>query len=847
MNAEDELGEELTPEERTRRRRRIAAVLVALAALLLAIFIPPLVSLGRYRRSITASIAGALGRPVSAGGISLQLLPTPGITLNNFTVEEDPAFGYEPALHAGSVMVSLRLSSLWRRRLEISRISLDQASLNLVRNAAGQWSVDSILLRAAQLQQAPTAQRHAGPTPRFPYIEATDSRIDFKEGVEKKPFSLLNAEFSMWQAGGGQWRLRLKAQPVRTDLPLELSDVGELNVSGALRRSANLRTLPVDLNVAWRGAQLGQVSELLSGEDTGWRASLDLTGRIRGTPADLLLKSTVHIGNLRRQEYQPLSTLNVDATCSAEYLHEQRALNGITCFVPVVPGHLLLTGSVAESVESGAHLQLEINHVPAELPLSLLGLMRSSLQSATATGDINGEFRLVSGGQRVVSGAATATGVSIANAGGTWALPPLHFAAAEPAPRQSAERGRGARRREAAAAQPHGILLEPVTIPFGEAAPLTADGSLSRSGFTLHLEGAAAVQRLTAPGATLGLLNHTLAVVGRKGRADLNVTTTGAWLPPLGVSDMGLSTSGTVHVAGLLVRPGFLPAPVAVDAAEIAIGPGQIAWHDASIRYQGIALSGSVTYPRTCAQPSPCAATFTLRAPALSGATIEAALAGRRPGFFDRMFANALGAPKPATWPPLEGTIQAKVFTLDRLALHQVTAAISVDRTGLTLKSVDASAFGGTLHATAAMTALNGTPSWKVDLRCTGMRPSEAGEMFREHWGAGRFDGDAMLTLSGRSTAALATSAAGEFHFTWQNGGLAAPSGPLGRFALWTGSGTVVNRALDLTGGGLTRAGRLTAVRGTIGFDRHLTLTVRRRGGAVRILGTLAHPTNAAH
>lgn len=846
MNSEEELGEELSSEQRIRRKRQLAVVLLLIILLLLAIFVPPLVSLGRYRRSITASIASALGRPVSAGAISLRLLPRPGIALSDFTVEEDPAFGAEPALHASSVVVALRLSSLWRRRLEISRISLDQASLNLVRNAAGQWSLDSILLRAAQIPNAPTAQRHAGPTPRFPYIEATNSRIDFKNDTEKKPFSLMNAEFAMWQAGGGVWRLRLRAEPVRTDLPLQLSDVGELNVSGSLGRAANLQTLPVNLGVAWRNAQLGQMSELLRGQDTGWRGSLDLTGRITGTPTDLRLQSTIHIGNLRRQEFQPLAPMDVDATCSADYLHEQRALNQITCFLPVAPGHLLLTGSVHGFAPLDADVQLEINHVPAEFPVMAMGLMRPSVQNATATGDINGTFRLVTGEPRVLSGDATATGVSIANGGGTLALPKLHFVAGNP-PGVRASRSATKQRRAASPQAAHGILLEPVAIGFGGPVPLTADGSLTRRGFSLHLAGAASLRRLAAPGATLGLLRRALAGAGEKGRADLDVTTTGAWLLPLGGASQGLSTTGTVHVAGVQLSPGFLPAPVEVDSADMVLDGQQIAWRNAAIRYQGMALRGSLDYPQTCDQPSPCPATFTLQAPALSGSALSTALQGQRQGFFGRMLANALGGASRSVWPPLEGTILAKAFSLDRLALHDVTAQVAVDQNGLTLKSVDAAALGGTLHATGAMTLANGVPNWKLDVQGTGIQVSAVAEIFREHWGTGLFHGETKLTLTGRSTAELEDSAAGEFHFTWQNGGLAAApgAGPLAHFSLWAGGGSVVNRAITLTDGGLSHGGRVTAVRGSIGFDRRLHLTLQTRTGNTPIGGTLANPAAA--
>jgi uncharacterized protein involved in outer membrane biogenesis len=205
---EETVSSDETYEPRRRPWRALAIAVVVILLVVGAIFLPPLVNLGKYKRSITASMSEALGRPVYVGGMQLRLLPMPGIVMSDFTVDEDPAFGYEPALHAASVVASLRLSSLWRGRLEVSRISLDEVNLNLVKNGAGEWSIGSVLLRASQIPNAPTGARHVSGRPRFPYIEATNARIDFKDGAEKKPFSLMTAEFSMWQANADEWRLR---------------------------------------------------------------------------------------------------------------------------------------------------------------------------------------------------------------------------------------------------------------------------------------------------------------------------------------------------------------------------------------------------------------------------------------------------------------------------------------------------------------------------------------------------------------------------------------------------------------------------------------------------------------
>ncbi len=829
------MTDEPLAEDAPPRRRRFIVTLSLIAALLLALFLPPLVNLGRYRRSITNSISAALGRPVEVGAISLRLLPTPGITLSGFTVQEDPAFGFEPALHANSVVVSLRISSLWRRRLEISRISLDEASLNLVKSTSGQWSIGSVLLRASQIPNAPTAQRRPGPTPRFPYIEATDSRIDFKFGAEKKPFSLMNAEFSMWQAGNGEWQLRLKAQPVRTDLELHLSDAGLLRVQGSLQRAADIHVMPVDLSAEWSGAQLGQASLLLAGFDSGWRGDLDVAAAIRGTPAELSLRSRIVVDNLRRQEFQPLSTFDVDTTCSARYLRPARTLANITCFLPVSPGHLLLTGSVQAGAPPHADLLLEINQVPVAFPLAVLGRMRPNAQNISATGVVNGSFHLIAADHRTLTGAAEASQVALSGSGGTLTLPALHLLApVPPVPHRGAS----------AAPQQNAILLQPFAVPFGEPQPLIVDARLTRAGFALHLDGPASIGRVTAPGAAFGLLGRPFSALGSKGSLELNTTTAAGWLPPLNGGASGLLTTGTIRVQGAQVRPAFLHAALDVDSADLTLGSDRISWQNAAIRWHGMAMHGSLQFPAVCSQPTPCASAFTLQAPSLNASAIESALASAQRGFFGQIFADAFGNTGTSAWPPMRGTIQCSAFALNRLLLHNAAASVSIGRNQVTISSLDAAALGGSLHASGAMTIDAGVPRWNLVLRLTGARPAEVATLFHEHWGAGAINGDARLSMAGLATADLASSATGDFHFIWQNGAFAqaaAASPLLAHFARWTAAGSIANSSATFTGS-LVRAGHATPLHGTIGFDRHLDLALP----GAHIGGTLAHPVVAA-
>src|SRR5579875_883930 len=172
-----------------RRRRLLWAGAVVLLLAILG-FALPLVSANQYRGKIAESMSKSLGRPVHLDNVSLHLLPVPGFTLQNLVVSEDPAFGAEPTIRANTVEATLRLSSLWRRPVEFSTVRFVEPSVNLVRNADGRWNLSDLLLHASRVNSAPTGQRHAGPAPRFPYIEATSGRVNVKLGAEKLPYSL---------------------------------------------------------------------------------------------------------------------------------------------------------------------------------------------------------------------------------------------------------------------------------------------------------------------------------------------------------------------------------------------------------------------------------------------------------------------------------------------------------------------------------------------------------------------------------------------------------------------------------------------------------------------------------
>jgi AsmA protein len=386
--------EDLEPQPLTpASRRRVVAGIVVLAVLGLAAVLPPLINVNRYQRRIVTSISTSLGRPVHLDSVTLNLLPLPSFTLTNFVVSEDPSFGSEPVIRANTVRATLRMRSLWLRRVEFSRISLDEPSVNLVRRPDGRWNIESILLQASHMPAEPTAQKKAGAAPRFPYIEATGGRVNVKQGLEKKAISLTDAEFALWLSAPNVWRLRLEAHPARTDTAA--TDTGTFRMEGTLGKAESLAAVPVDLHAEWTAVPLGAASWVVLGRDMGVRGEMNLRANAKGTVRTHQLTSRLELHRLRRADFVPAETLDVDIDCRAQADGAFR-LNDLACEWPgPSPGSgLTLTGKVPDTRRwQDADLEARWTKVPAS---GLLDAMRvaSSRDSSSlrAGGLVSGEL-----------------------------------------------------------------------------------------------------------------------------------------------------------------------------------------------------------------------------------------------------------------------------------------------------------------------------------------------------------------------------------------------------------------------------------------------------------------------
>ncbi len=489
--------------------RRIVAVYLLLLALLLLALVPPLINVNRFKHRIVTSISTTLGRPVHLDRVSLNVLPFPGFTLENFVVAEDPAFGTEPIIRANTVRVRLRIASLWRRKIEFSTISLDDPSLNLVHNSRGRWNFESILHQTSQITAAPTGQLSAGSEPRFPYIEATGARINVKAGVEKLPFALTEADLALWLPAPERWNLRLKGRPSRTDT--NASDTGTVSVEGTLGRAATFAETPLDLSILWQHVPLGEASTVVLGRDIGVRGELELSFAAQGTAENAAVKSRIQLNGLRRAAFVPAQAIDVDMECEANAAKLFHAFHAIRCSWPpanasasrlgLVVGSvdttrlLALTGEVGDVYDPATvSLQVGAPQLSAETLLEWLRVLSSRMPAEErATGVVTAKFvREAAPGDEVGAGRKLA-----ANAGWTGDLL-LHGGSLTGAVVGRAPIAVGDLALQKDLPADGALVLAPTTLALGGREPMTLDGRLDRSGYTLHLVGMATPERLNA-------------------------------------------------------------------------------------------------------------------------------------------------------------------------------------------------------------------------------------------------------------------------------------------------------------------------------------------------------------
>jgi AsmA-like protein len=804
-----------------KRTRVYAAIAIAV---LLAFAVPPFINLNHFRSILSDSLSRSLGRQVSVQDVRLRLLPLPGFTFRQLRISDDD-FSAEPILQTGGEagVATLRLTSLWRGRLEIASISLTQASLNLVRKPDGHWNIERLINRAAQVPSAPTSKKKPETRARFPYIEITESRINFKFGPEKKPFALADAEFALWLAAENRWNVRLKAIPLRADQ--NVSDTGVIKVSGSFDRAAQFSETPFHLQVSWQHPEVNAITHIVRGHDPGWRGYADLIAELKGTPADFSAKLEAGIDEFRRYDIARNSSFDVRVSCDQRFRAEgpdDPAANQLdfNCKAPFNSGMLTALGSLSHL---GNAPEYSVRLVANDLPVSRLvrGLLhaKSTLpDDLSGEGSINGSW-LIAGGPGLPvawSGQLTATNAMLRSRELQMPLvfPPAVTVAFDPAD------ARAFKSQEPSVSR---AFLQPFIVDLGGDAGIS--GTFTPDGYRFEVNGPVEWQRLLQVARAIGLHPPQTDL---RGTGLLTAQYAGEWRH---FAAPAVSAQAQVRSATLSL-PGF-SEPLRLTAGKLTLdGAGFRAEQvSASFPKRQLEFSGNLSGARQCERHILCDLIFFFQADELKEASLRELLTIPNSGiglpFFNpsRQFQ--------ANWlldVSSRGSVSVRRLSVQNLRAANVTAQLQLGAGKALVRQWTGDVLGG--KYTGEMALDSSGPQFSITSAGSiqGIRLEQVNAALDQRIGAGTFDCNYQLRMAGADAAQMAKSILGSGIFTWHNGsvegapdGAGAESQPLA-FTSWSGKFLIAKQRIAFERTTMVSASGAREINGEAAFERQWRL-----------------------
>jgi len=838
------------------RGRRVAA---AAAVVLLGLFLlRPGVS--RLKARIANSISRAVARPAEIGSVHLRFLPRPGFDLENLVIDEDPAFGAEPMLRAPEVTAVVRLTSLVRGRLDIARLELTEPSLNLVRRSDGRWNWEALLERAAQTPLAPTAKSKMETRPGFPYIEASSGRINFKAGPEKKPYALLNADFAVWQESENAWGVRLKAEPLRTDM--SLSDTGLLRVDGTWQRAGSLRETPLQFSVEWERAQLGQLTKLISGNDKGWRGEVLGEVTLKGTPAAMVVGADASINNFHRYDISSSEGLRLQAHCDGKYSSAEDVVHEIFCNAPVGDGMVTLRGEAGMPGVRRVDLSLNLEGVPVNSVAQLARRAKKNLPAdLISAGNVQGSFAVkeegasASGAKFEGRGEISGLHLQSVNTKVDLALSSVPFELNAEGGRSGAGAPKASKRGKNAETVPawDDLRIEygPVAVALGRPVPAQARGWVGRTGYAVTVRGEGDVSRSLRLATLLGLPAVKASV---EGTAQMDLRMAGSWTGNVSATGSGFAlpqVTGTVQLRNVRATVRGVNGPVEISSAEMQLLSDEVRVEKLSARAADARWTGSVALPRGCGTPGACLARFNLNTDEVGLSSLYGWL-GAQPS--QRRWYQVLSSTEPVAPTFLENLRATGKVNAGRLRIHnvvadKVSAAVDLDRGKVKISDLRADVWGGKHRGDWHADFTGATPVYAGTGTVNGISLQQVADAMHDPWISGTTGGTYQLEASGADSAGFWKTAAGELRFDLRDGilshiSLASEEGSL-RIGRWQGRARLRDGNIEIEKGTLVSPAGAYEISGTASLGQVLDFKLTRgteMKPAYRITGTVAEP-----
>jgi AsmA protein len=135
---------------------KIVLGLIVLVVVVIAL-IPLFVNADTFRPRIQSELSAALGRQVTLGHLSLSIF-SGSLVAEDISIADDPAVSQTPFIKANKLNIGIMLGEfVFHRQLQITEITIDTPSINLIHNASGTWNFSNIGSSAQKTESSNTS------------------------------------------------------------------------------------------------------------------------------------------------------------------------------------------------------------------------------------------------------------------------------------------------------------------------------------------------------------------------------------------------------------------------------------------------------------------------------------------------------------------------------------------------------------------------------------------------------------------------------------------------------------------------------------------------------------------
>jgi AsmA protein len=341
-----------------KRALQVAGVLIVIL-LLAALSLRFLINANEFRPQIEAAATSAVGRKVSLGDLSFSIF-SGSLKAQDLSIADDPRFGTEPFFRAKSLALGVNVRQLLRSRtIAITDLTIDDAEIALIENAAGEWNFSSALSKGSSRGVVRPVSTAGAPLDFLArLVSINNSRVSVTQpGGNQKPLVLEKVDIALKEfspEGGFPFSLTAKLDPAG-DIKLD-GNVGKIPADSFLT--------PVQVNMKITNVDLATVG-MIASEGVSGVISIDGSANLEANMLDTKGQLRIEHAKLARLGVPSKQPLEFDFTVR----HNMQTRSGVLSQGAVLLGKapVSISGGYAET---GTVMKVDLRVAGSAIPIN---------------------------------------------------------------------------------------------------------------------------------------------------------------------------------------------------------------------------------------------------------------------------------------------------------------------------------------------------------------------------------------------------------------------------------------------------------------------------------------------